>query len=231
MKPYFSIATLLFISFSFTSCNKEVKPTNTGDSTVLIKKTIELNGYLSDFYSKAYSYHWVKDKDTLDFSVNIYERKKDSISTLSFVNTKPLLFDVVLSRMEQSFDMIQEDFDISKITTLYFKSPVYFLDLAQDLSSEYEQEFGKSIIDNQSLDKFLLKSSFTTQLNKILKPIHKKPKRYSIEKFDILYKENYHQFLHEVNLAEYPEFSLTGTGVYVRLTNLKKAPEKQEKTI
>ncbi len=222
MKVYFNIATFLFISFLFTSCKKEAKSIDAGDGTVLIKKNIELTGYLSDFYSQAISYHWIKDKDTLDFSINIYERKKDSISTLSLINTKPLLFEVALSKTEQCLNLIQEDFDASKINTLYFKSPLYFSDLAMDLSTEYEQEFGASIVDNQSLDQFLLKSSLTTRLYKILMPIHKKPTRYSMEQFDILHKENYLESLPEINVAEYPDFTLHGTGVYVRLKNLQK---------
>ena len=231
MKVYFKITLFIFILFSVSSCTKNKDVIKFEDNTTLIKKPIELTGYLSDFYSKAYSYHWVKDRDTLDFSVNIYERKKDSISTLSFINTESLLFETALDRMKQSFEMIQEDFDISKISTLYFKSPIYFPDLTKALYSEYEQKFGESIIDNQSLDNFLLKSSLTTQLNKILRPIQKRPKRYSIEQFDIVHKENYSQFLPHVNLGDYPKFSLNGTGIYVRLTNFKKAPEQQQKHI
>jgi len=186
-----------------------------------VKKPIELTGYLSDFYSRAYSYHWIKDKDTLDFSINIYERKKDSTSTLSLINATPMLFDALIDKTTACIPLIQRDFDFHKINTVYFKSPLYFPDLARDLSLEYGEKFGRAVIDKQELDQFLLKSALNTHLKTILKPLNKKAKRYTIEKFDITDRANYQNSLPEINPDEYPEFSLNGTGVYVRLSSIE----------
>jgi len=221
MKVYFKITVFIFILFSVYSCTKNKDVIQLEDNTTLVKKNIELSGFLSDFYSRAYSYHWIKDKDTLDFSINIYERKKDSTSTLSLINVTPMLFDVLIDKTTACIPLIQKDFDFYKINTLYFKSPLYFPDLARDLTLEYEEKFERAVIEKQELDQFLLKSALNTHLSTILKPLHKKAKRYTIEKFDITDKANYQHFLPEINPDEYPEFSLNGTGVYVRLTNLE----------
>ena len=98
--------------------------------------------------------------------------------------------------------------------------PIFYLDLAKKLSSEYEQEFRRKNIDYRKLNEFLLKSNLNTQLNHFLNPLNKKVKRYGMEKFHLVNKEDYKNYWPNVDLKEYPEFTLHGyTGVFVGLEN------------
>ena len=106
-------------------------------------------------------------------------------------------------------------------SSLYFRSPIYYLDLTKELSKEYEQSFGKNRISYQKLDEFLLESALNTQLNNFLKPFDKKVKRYSIEKFQLLDKKSFSEYLQlpVSELSDYPELTIEGMGLFVQLVD------------
>lgn len=223
----FCISIILLILL--ISCVQENKsnPENTHviqdtEDTILIKQQNVLNeAYEVGFYSKSFSYYWVTSKDTIDFFMNVAEYEKDSTFHINIHHKKPLLFTTILEKINQSLPTIRNDFDIAKFSSIYFKSPIYYLDLSKELSSEYEKKFGKKGISYQKLNEFLLNSSLNTRLNSFLYPLNKKVKRYSIEKFQLVDKNNFSSYLPDTDLTDYPEFAIGGMGLSVQLENIK----------
>lgn len=190
--------------------------------TILIKQQNVLNkSYEVGFYSKSFSYYWVTGKDTIDFFMNVAEYEKDSTSNINIHHKKPLLFTTTLDRINQSLPIVRNDFDITKLSSIYFKSPIYYLDLLKELMNEYEMKFGKKGISYQDLNDFLLNSSLNTRLNGFLHPLNKKVKRYNIEKFQLVDKNNFNSYIPDTDLTDYPEFAIGGMGLSVQLENIK----------
>ena len=188
--------------------------------TLIFKREDVLNESVARWYSKSYSYYWLVGKDTLDFKLRITESIGDGELRLRLSHKEPILFTDVLMKIDACLPLIKEDFDISKLTSINFKEPIFYLDLATKLSSEYEQEFGRKGVGYDKLLPFLLKSSMTSQLNHFLNPLNKKVRRCGFEKFQLLDKENYKEYLSDVDFTEYPEFTLNGyTGMDVILEN------------
>lgn len=223
----FDVSILLLILL--ISCGQENKsnPGNTDviqdpEDTILVKQQNVLNkSYEVGFYSKSFSYHWITGKDTIDFFMNVVKYEKDSTCSINIHHKKSLLFTTTLERINQSLPIITIDFDIAKLRSLYFRSPIYYLDLTKELMNEYEQKFGKKGISYQDLNDFLLISSLNTRLNSFLHPLNKKVKRYSIEKFQLVDKKNFNSYLPDTDSTDYPEFAIGGMGLSVQLENIK----------
>lgn len=219
----------IFIVFSFflTSCIQDKKPNaeNTQSSdeikdTILVKQQNVLNAsYEVGFYSKSYSYYWLAGKDTLDFIINAAEYEKDSSLHLNIHHKKPMLFMTLLDNTNKCLQLIKNDFDIKKLNSIYFNSPIYYLDLTKELSSEYEQRFDNKNISYQKLNEFLLNSTLNKRLDNFLNPLNKKVKRYSIEKFHLMEKKHFNNYLPGIDLKDYPAFTIEGMGVYIQLEN------------
>jgi hypothetical protein len=217
------------LTFLVSSCGKVTrKPTEIENDTLgkhdafIIKHRNVLNAstFDSSYYSKSYSYYWLAGKDTLDFRLYITEWKKDSTLHLRFFHTKPILFANVLREINACFPLLKEDFNISKLASFHFKEPVFYLDLAKEMSSEYEQEFGRKRVSYDKLISFLPKTTFALQLNHFLNPLDKKVKSFGFEKFHLLDKKNYKEYLPNVDVTEYPEFTLNcHNGMTVNLEN------------
>lgn len=186
--------------------------------TLIIKHKRILNKSDSTWYSQSYSYYWLVGKDTLDFNLSITERKDGNLY-LRLSHKEPILFTDALDKIDASFPLIKENFNLSKLISFQFMPPVFYVDLAKKLSSEYEQKFGRKIIIYKKLNEFLLESGLTSQLNYFLDPLNKKVKRYGLEKFHLIDKENYKEYLPNVDITEYPEFIINGMGMYVQLEN------------
>lgn len=223
MKTILFIVSILILA----SCVQD-KKTNTENQkssieisdTIIFKHKNTLNeSYEVGFYSKSYSYYWLKGKDTLDLILNVTEFEKDSTLDLNIIHENPILFSAVLSEINKCLPLIKQDFDISKLSSICFKSPIYYLDLTKELSSEYEQNFGRRNISYSKLNQFLLKSSLTTRLNNFLNPLVKKTKRYHIEKFHLIDKKYYRKTMTKIDFTEFPEFSISGMDITVQLEN------------
>lgn len=59
-------------------------------------------------------------------------------------------------------------------------------------------------------------------LNNLLNKMDKEVQAYSIEKFQLLSKENYNSYISNENLTAYPEYSIHGMGIYVRIKEKKE---------
>src|SRR5690554_4199913 len=214
---FINLALILSLTLGFISCNQEKKSnnqtavSNEKTDTIIVKLKNELNkSYEVGFLSKSYSYYWLVGKDTLDFSVNAREYKKDSTFHLSIHHKKPIMFTIALTKMNECLPHIKEDFKLAKLNSLYFRDPIYYLDLVKELSREYEEQFGRKNISHEKLNDFLLKSNLNKHLDNFVSPIDKKIKRYSIEKFHLTNKKYFGEYLPNVDLIEYPEFAING---------------------
>jgi len=222
MKSTFPLFVLLFL----LSC-REGRGSNTLDAsniseripdTVIIKHKNELNkSYEAGFRSKSYSYYRVAGNDTLDFELIATEHKKDSSLHLHIIHKQPILFSTALKWIGDCLKVIQDDFYISNLSSLYFPPPIYYADLSNELSKVYEQAFGQKNVSYQKLNQFLLASDFNAQLNTFLEPFGKTVSRYGIEKFHLLHKENYGSYLKDANLTDYPDFTIHGMGLSIQL--------------
>ena len=210
------------------SCKKETEQNIQNKSvhiqdTIVIKHRNELNkSYQVGFYSKSYSYYWLAGKDTLDLKVYAAEHISDSTLHLSIHHKKSITFDEVLKKIDECLPIIQDDFLISNWSSLSFKSPIYYPDIVNTLSDEYQQKFGNTRVDNQKLNAFLLQSKLNVKLNKFLNKVNKRTHQYSIEKFHFTNKEKFKYDLSDEDLSKYPDFSIHGMGIYIRLEDKQK---------
>lgn len=222
------ITILIILALIFSSCKQSTKDEATKVSeliesrdTVIVKHPNTLSeSYQLNFYSKAYSYYWIAGKDTLDFYISTTEYKKDSTLYIEIKHTEPILFTTALMKLNACLPIIKEDFDISKIQSISFEEPIFYLDLATKLSSEYEKKFGRKNVSYEKFSQFLMQSSLNSQLNDFLNPLNKKVKYYGFEKFHLIDKENYKNYLPNTDLTEYPEFTFNAhSGMVVELEN------------
>lgn len=222
------ITILITLSLIVSACKQSTKNETTKVSespdiadTVIVKQANTLSeSYQVNFYSKSYSYHWIAGNDTLDFYITTTKYKKDSTLYIRVKHTEPILFTTALEKINESLPLIKEDFDISKIESISFKEPIFYLDLATVLSSEYEEKFGRKNVSYEKFSQFLMQSSLNSQLNDFLDPLNKKVKYYGFEKFHLIDKENYKTYLPNTDLTEYPEFTFNAhSGIYVELEN------------
>lgn len=185
-----------------------------------MKHKNDLNkSYEVGFLSKSYSYYWLVGNDTLDFSVNAREYEKDSTLHLSIHHKKTMIFATALTKINECLPQIKEDFYLTKLNSIYFRDPIYYFDLVQELSAEYEKQFGRKKISYEKLNQFLLQSNMNKKLDNFAKPLNKKIKRYSIEKFHLTDKKYFSEYLPNVDLTEYPEFAINGMGLYIQIEN------------
>jgi hypothetical protein len=224
MKNIVWVVTLLMLF----SCGQETKidavdtePLETTPDTVIVKHKNVLNqSYEVGFYANAYSYHWITGKDTLDFRLTARDYVTDSTFHISISHKQPLLFTTALKRIDECLRLIEEDFDLSKLRYLHFKSPMFYLDLTKGLSNEYVQNFGRKYVGYQRLQQFLLASNTNTQLNNLLRPLHKKVSRYGIEKFQLIDRKKQPLYALDTATIKYPDFFIDGMGLSIYLTSL-----------
>lgn len=178
----------------------------------------ELNkSYEVGFISKRFSYYWIAGRDTLDFSVNARQYEKDSTLHLHLNHKKPILFATALSIIKACLPKIKEDFDLTKLSSLSFRDPIYYFDIVSELSPAYEKQFGRKNISYDKLNDFLLQSNLNTQLQNFALPLNKEVRKYTIEKFHLTDKKYYRESLGDADLSAYPDFAINGMGLYVKL--------------
>ncbi|PWN72309.1 hypothetical protein C1631_006845 [Chryseobacterium phosphatilyticum] len=211
-----STLTICFAMIFLISCTEKSK-TKVNRPT-LKKEIMERTGYTEETYSKVYKYYWVTE-DTSDLKFDVYERKADSTVMFSSEHHKQIDFAVLLDSVNGAFTKINSDFDLSKLESLIFKQPLYYPDLNRELSQAYEARYGKVAVDYPTLQQFLLSAPITLKINTFLKPLNKKVKSYSIEKFHLLSLEQIKKFYPDMQFENDPDFTLFGSGIYVELEN------------
>jgi len=197
---------------------KQAETLDIQDTVIEKKKNVSHQSWQTDFYSKSYSYYWLVSKDTLGFVLRINEYKSDNTFSLDVFHKEPMPFTTILEKIEECIPLIEEDFNLSKLTSINFEAPIFYLDLAKKLSSEYEQEFGRKNVNYERFSKFLFKSSLHSKLCDFLNPLNKKVRYYGFEKFFLIEKENYKSYLPHTDFTEYPEFTFNAhSGISVCL--------------
>lgn len=214
-----SIISCIYETHSKTPAHKTEKPTD----TIIVKhKQLLDKAYEIGFLSKSYSYYWLSGKDTLDFIVNATEYEKDSSVHLSVFHKNPVSFKSVLNKLKECFTLITEDFYLSKIKSFFFQAPIFYLDIAKELTNEYEKQFGRKLMGHEKLDQFLLKSNLNHQIESFVTEINKKAAHYSIEKFHLTDKIQFTSYLPSADISDFPEFLLDGMGIQVQLENTRR---------
>ncbi len=218
------IIQFFVIMLTLLSCNNSQKTKENKKSesesveitqdTVMVKIQNKIDkSYGVKFYSKSYTYCWAVGKDTLDFKIGVTESKRDSSIHISALNEKPILLLTVLNKINESLPLIKEDFDTENLRSLYFQRPtIFYKDLTTRLSKDYESQFGQVNINYKKLDKFLMNSWLEIQIGAFLEQFGKTTKRYGIEKFHLLDKKYYKKYIPDLDLNQYPVFSIHGMG-------------------
>lgn len=198
-----------------TKLNNSIQSTKKGNSidTVLVKVENTIDKSLIDFYSKSYTYYWVTENDTLDFNIGLTEHVSDSSVQIRFSHNKPVLFLTAIEKLNDCLPMIVQDFDMLKLKLFYFKSPILYKDLTIELSKSYEVQFNNKRIKYHRLNEFLMNSWLEEKVSGFLTQFNKTTKRYVIEKFQLLDKKYYKNFIPDINVSDYPSFSIHGMGV------------------
>lgn len=196
---------------------KEPESVKIAQDTVLVKiqNNIE-KSYEIGFYSKSYTYCWTVGQDTLDFKIGVTEYERDSSIKISAFTNKSIIFATALNKINECLPIIREDFEIKNLRSLYFpQPPLFYKDLTTILSKDYESQFGRENISYEKLNEFLMNSWLEKQIGAFLDQFGKTTRRYGIEKFHLLDKENYAEYIPNTDLNEYPEFSIHGMGISV----------------
>ncbi|NDK54287.1 hypothetical protein [Pontibacter fetidus] len=212
------------LSLVLLSCNNsnQSKDTIASDfeknpiDTVLVKIENKLNkSYEVGFYSKSFTYCWIAGPDTLDFKIGMTEHVRDSSVQLRVFHRNPILFSKALDKINESLPLIEQDFNLEKLGYLHFESPIFYKDMTVELSKSYENQFGKKNISYKQLNVFLMNSWLEKKVGTFLNQFTKSTRRYAIEKFHLLEKENYKQYIPNSDLSDYPSFTIHGMGVSV----------------
>jgi hypothetical protein len=223
-----SMKSLIFIllAIGLFSCDQETKsivqnkPITESKiySTIIVKHEIDLTDFFEvGFYSKSYYYLWLNGKDTLDFMINASEYKSDNTLHLIIQHKNPMPLSNVLKNIDDCFPIIKEDFVVAKLSSIEFKSPIYYVNIGKQLSIKYEQKFGQKVVDSNTLNQFLLKSSVTNQINDFLNSKNKKVLGYQIENFQLMEKNYYIDNFPKIDFSQYPDFVIDGVGMNILL--------------
>lgn len=224
-KTLFAISILGLLSACGSGNSKKLKEDsaeNTIVDTILIKAENPREGFAKDFYAKSYSYYWVAGQDTVHLPLQATARKEDGAVVLATTVDSVALFSTMLRKLQQALPTIAVDFELAELSSFYFRTPIYYPDLALELGKEYEQQFGEKEIAYAELNDFLMGSSLTVKLNQALEPLDKKVKRYNIEKFHFTslnpaFEGDYRQLLPHVDPSEYPQLIIHGMGLSVEI--------------
>ena len=218
----------ILITLILISCNNSNKTNNISESkvekkiidTTLVKIENKIDkSYEIGFYQKSYTYCWITEKDTLDFKIGVTEYVRDSLIQISVYHRNPLLFSETLGKIADCLPLIEQNFNLNKLNSLYFEPPIFYKDLTSELSKAYKNQFGEKNIDYNKLNEFLKHSWLDKKLGIFLKQLGKNTKNYGIEKFHLLNKEYYGNYIPNENMSKYPEFSIHGMGITI---NIKK---------
>jgi hypothetical protein len=216
----------ILISLILVSCNNstETKGINkfkikeNSIDTILVKVENKIDkSYEIGFYEKSFTYYWVTKKDTLDFKIELTEYVRDSSIQLRISHRNPILFSKALAKINNCLPLIEQDFNLQNLTSLYLEAPIFYKDLISKLSKNYKNQFGEKNINYKDINKFLRNSWLDEKLRSFLKQLDKSTTRYRIEKFHLISKENYGEYIPNENLNDYPLFSIHGMGILVNL--------------
>ena len=216
----------ILISLILVSCNNSTETKGINKlkikenliDTILVKIENKIDkSYEVGFYEKSFTYCWVTKKDTLDFKIELTEYVRDSSVQLRVSHRNPILFSQALAKINNCLPLIEQDFNLHNLTSLYLEAPIFYKDLTSKLSQNYKNHFGEKNIEYKEINEFLKDSWLDKKLRTFLKQVNKTTSRYRIEKFHLINKENYGEYIPNENLNDYPLFSIHEMGILVNL--------------
>ncbi|QIG88551.1 hypothetical protein G6R40_02685 [Chryseobacterium sp. POL2] len=211
------LASICFLQINAKKFSTNYK-SNVQDTIIVKHKNSIEKSYEVGFYSKSYSYYWIVGKDTLDFAISAHEYERDKSMSINIFHKNPINLKTAIKNTENCLTLIKQDFNIEKLNYLYFTNTfIYYPDIVTKLSNEYNAKYGKKRIEYKDLNKFLLSSIFNTKMNEFLKLQNKKVIGYGIEKFNLIDKQSMKYQLPNMDLKDYPEYSISGMGISVKL--------------
>lgn len=222
MKTIFPVLVILILmscnhSTKSEDYNKAKNEQKTADTVVVrIENEIDKSDEFA-FFSKSIKYCWVTDKDTLDFMIGVEEQAGDSSVSIRTMHYHPILFTKALDKMNNCLPLIAQDFNLNNLNSLYFAPPIFYKDLTNELSKSYENQFGNKGLKHQELNEFLMNSWLQEKVGNFLQQFNKSIKRYGIEKYHLLEKKYYNQYIPNKDLDDYPSFSIHGRRISVIL--------------
>jgi len=186
--------------------------------TTLVKFENKIDkSYEIGFYKKSYTYCWITEKDTLDFKIGVTEYVRDNSIQIRVYHRNPILFLETLGKIADCLPLIEQNFNLNKLNSLYLEPSIFYKDLTSELSKAYKNQFGEKNIDYDELNEFLKHSWLDKKLGTFLKRFEKTTKNYGIEKFHLLNKEYYGNYIPNENMNNYPDFSIHGMGITISL--------------
>lgn len=197
-----------------TSCNKnqEIK-----QNIEALKKEWKLNiedeklvGFTEDAFTKAKWFYWVKDQDTTNYKFRFAELKNDSLVSVLIKVEKQIDFKTCLDSLNALFPIIEKEFNLNKMYSLYVGQVIYYPDLAKEISTQYEKDFGKKITSHKKFNEMMMQQPTTENLNSIIERYNKKIRAFSVEKFGLIEKPVFSLFIKDVDFSDYPDFIIEG---------------------
>lgn len=215
---------MLLIIPEFLLCDNLSKVTNkvkneqflTNTKIMRIENKID-KPYEIGVYLKSITYCTIANENILDFKIEVYKRAEDGSVCIIVLHDKPIMFLKALEKINDYLPIIAQDFNLNRLNLLYFKSPIFYKDLNSELSKSYEKQFGKKRIKYQKLNKFLRNSWLEEKISSFLCQFGKSVERYDIEKFHILKKKYYSNYISNTDFNDYPSFSVHGMGLSVMI--------------
>ncbi len=213
MKSHLILALFLL---SFVCCGNKAQtdqnPEPAKSDTIISKVYPDFTELDSIHEVKIIRYFRLADNDTLDFNLRI-SQGKDSTVSIYLLHENTMQFAEAIKLFDECLSTIQEDFDLSKTDGLALKTPVYYPDLANKLATEYNEKHGTKKLKYGDFVNFLMTSSLTATLNEFFNAFNVEVKRYNIEKFHFVEKENYEKYFSDISpdiLKDYPEMIFDG---------------------
>lgn len=206
---------MLFVSFTFLSCKSDgVRPhidnQETRIDTLLQKQESDTAKFASYDVFKSIRYYAVAGMDTIGARIHVDQSKSDGKISIDFRHHKPISFDDLLHWFKKFLPLINNDFELSKLTYLHFDTPLFYKDISSELSAEYQKRYGKESINWELQVSLLMESSLRMKLDSLFSPYRRKVLRIDVEKFHLTKKEYYREYFPEENLSEYPEVAIDG---------------------
>lgn len=219
------IPSFLIACFVFSSCGEKStsnqEATNVASDTVIHKVHMPIEPNDTAHYTQSVSYVWTVGEDTLDFRLYVQEHKSDKSVHLIFGHQKAIRLETAIQRTLACLSTIAEDFSVGQIASVYLKTPVYYYDLANNLTDLYQAKHeGKnlSFVEQQT---FFKESILHESMTHFATHFQKEPSAYSLEKIHVMKKEQYHSYLPEADLSHYPDFTIGGLGLHVSFASAK----------
>lgn len=191
MHPPLPFILLLLFSCSPKPEQKSEEYPNLDETvdTMIVKNAIDYELAGSSYRKRGDSYFLVIGTDTSSFKPIFSEAIETGLVSLSLniqYTKANLSYEKRLLELKHLLARAAQDYTLDSLQSISFGRLILSGDLAITVTKEYEESFGQteqiSIAQYQEISKFLLTSTLSKDLNKLLKPYYRSVKHVGIEK-------------------------------------------------